>query len=300
MPSRAPARSITRSIAQNTLFAIALLAFALLAFALLPACATGPSATASLDRAIADYDAGRFTAAFTEAERAASRGNDSLARDEAAYLAGLSAYRLGRDVDARRWLTASSTSADAWLAGQSLVTLGSVESRGGDDRAAARAFVRAAERLPDPDEAARARAAAGWAYRELGDEANAKDQFALAKVPAAGPSQVTPQPRIPLPASGTPPLVERPSTPPPPTGAFTIQAGAFRDADRARSRAAEIAERARELGLGSPAVRSKRSAAGAEMWVVQVGRFADRASAEKVKAKLGAVNLSVERVTAGG
>jgi hypothetical protein len=88
MPSRAPARSITRSIAQNTLFAIALLAFALL-----PACATGPSATASLDRAIADYDAGRFATAFTEAERAASRGNDSLARDEAAYLAGLSAYR---------------------------------------------------------------------------------------------------------------------------------------------------------------------------------------------------------------
>jgi cell division protein FtsN len=182
------------------------------------------------------------------------------------------------------------------------VTLGSVESRGGDDRAAARAFVRAAERLPDPDEAARARAAAGWAYRELGDEANAKDQFALAKVPAAGPSQVTPQPRIPLPASNTPPLVERPSPAPPPptTGSFTIQAGAFRDADRARSRAAELAARARELGLGSPAVRSKRSAAGAEMWVVQVGRFADRASAEKVKAKLGAVNLSVERVTAGG
>lgn len=291
MPSRVPARSIVQS---------ALVGIALVALALLPACVTGPSATASIDRAIADYDAGRFAAAFSEAERAASRGGDAIARDEAAYLAGLSAFRLGRDVDARRWLTTSSTSADAWLAGQSLVTLGSVESRGGDDRAAARAFVRAAERLPDPDEAARARAAAGWAYRALGDDANAKDQFALAKVPAGGPSPSALPPRTSLPASDTPPLVDRPSIPPPPTGAFTIQAGAFRDSDRARSRAAEIAGRARELGLGSPAVRSKRSATGAEMWVVQVGRFADRASAEKIKTKLGSVNLSVERVTAGG
>lgn len=290
MPSRVPARSISKS---------ALVGIALVALALLPACVTGPSATASIDRAIADYDAGRFAAAFSEAERAASRGGDAIARDEAAYLAGLSAFRLGRDVDARRWLTTSSTSADAWLAGQSLVTLGSVESRGGDDRAAARAFVRAAERLPDPDEAARARAAAGWAYRALGDDANAKDQFALAKVPAGGPSPSALPPRISLPASGTPPLVDRPSIPPP-TGAFTIQAGAFRDADRARSRAAEIGDRARELGLGSPAVRSKRSAAGGEIWVVQVGRFADRASAERIKTKLGSVNLSVERVTAGG
>jgi cell division protein FtsN len=35
------------------------------------------------------------------------------------------------------------------------------------------------------------------------------------------------------------------------------------------------------------------------MWVVQVGRFPDRASAEKVKSRLGSVNLSVERALAG-
>jgi cell division protein FtsN len=85
----------------------------------------------------------------------------------------------------------------------------------------------------------------------------------------------------------------------PSNGAFTIQAGAFRDAGRARSRADEIADRARELGLGSPAVRTKRTTAGVEMWVVQVGRFPDRASAEKVKSRLGSVNLSVERALAG-
>lgn len=275
-------------------------AVATVILAALAGCATGKSSTVSIDRAIADYEAGRFAASLAEAERAASRG-DALGRDEAAYLAGMSAYRLGRDVEARRWLSASATSSDAWLAGQSLVTLGSVELRGGDALAAARAFVRAAERLPDADEAARARTAAGWAYRQLGDDANAKEQFAKAKVPASGPVQPAPPPRPSLPGATTPTMTERaPAAPPAPaTGSFTIQAGAFRDADRARERASGISAKSRELGLGSPTVRSKRSSSGGEIWVVQVGRFPDRASAEKVKARLGSVNLSVERVAGG-
>jgi cell division septation protein DedD len=263
-------------------------------------CATAPPAT-SLDRAIADYDAGRFAASLASAEQAASRGGDILVRDEAAYLAGMSAYRLGRDVEARRWLSSSATSSDAWLAGQSLVTLGSVELRGGDATAAARAFVRAAERLPDPDESARARTAAGWAYRQLGDDANAKAQFALAKVPVSGPVAGSETPRISLPRASEPTMAERTPAPAAPaaSGAFTIQAGAFRDSGRARNRAEEIADRARKLGLGAPAVREKRTAAGVGMWVVQVGRFPDRAAAEKAKARLGSVNLSVERALAG-
>lgn len=273
---------------------------ATLACLALAGCATAPPA-ASLDRAIADYEAGRFTASLASAEQAASRGGDALVRDEAAYLAGMSAYRLGRDVEARRWLSSSATSSDAWLAGQSLVTLGSVELRGGDATAAARAFVRAAERLPDPDEAARARTAAGWAYRQLGDDANAKAQFALAKVPASGPLAGSEAPRNPLPRASEPTMAERTPAPAAPaaSGAFTIQAGAFRDSGRARNRAEEIADRARELGLGSPAVREKRTAAGVGMWVVQVGRFPDRAAAEKAKSRLGSVNLSVERALAG-
>jgi tetratricopeptide (TPR) repeat protein len=263
-------------------------------------CGTPPS-TASIDRAIAEYEAGRFAASLASAEQAASRGGDALVRDEAAYLAGMSAYRLGRDVEARRWLSASATSSDAWLAGQSLVTLGSVELRGGDATAAARAFVRAAERLPDADESAKARTAAGWAYRQLGDDANAKAQFALAKVPASGPVSALQPSRATLPRASEPSMTDRAPTAAtsPSNGAFTIQAGAFRDAGRARSRADEIADRARELGLGSPAVRTKRTTAGVEMWVVQVGRFPDRASAEKVKSRLGSVNLSVERALAG-
>jgi hypothetical protein len=266
----------------------------LLALPAFTGCVAPPSA--SIDRAIADYDAGRFSASLAEAERAASRGTDSVARDEATYLAGMSAYRLGRDVDARRWLSSSATSSDAWIAGQSLVTLGSVELRGGDAQAAARAFVRAAERLPDPDEAARARIAAGWAYRELGDEANAKAQFALGKVPATGSAAPAPPPKSPLPSSPRTAVSE----PAPANGAFTIQAGAFRDAERARTRAAEIAERSRSLGLGAPAVRRKRTSSGGEIWVVQVGRFPDRASAEKLKTRLGTANLSVERVLTDG
>lgn len=284
----------------SVLHPIALAAVATVILAALAGCATGGGNAASIDRAIADYEAGRFAASLAAAERAATRG-DALSRDEAAYLAGMSAYRLGRDVEARRWLSASSTSSDAWLAGQSLVTLGSVELRGGDALAAARAFVRAAERLPDADESARARTAAGWAYRQLGDDANAKEQFARAKVSTSGPATTVPPPRPALPEASTPTMTERAPAPPPGPagGSFTIQAGAFRDADRARGRAAEIAAKARELGLGSPSVRAKRNSSGAEIWVVQVGRFPDRASAEKVKSRLGSVNLSVERVAGG-
>jgi len=272
---------------------LVILASGLLALLLAGGCAT----TASLDRAIADYEAGRFSLSLAEAERAANQG-DAVSRDEAAYLAGLSAYRRGRDAEARRWLSSSARSSDDWLAGQSLVTLGSVENRGGDLRAAARAFTRAAERLPDADEAARARAAAGWAYRELGDDANAREQFSLAKVPASGPVPPTPAPpRSPPSPAGRPPAETSPAAT---AGAFTIQAGAFREADRARDRAGEIAPKARSLGLGAPIVRTKSSGSGGSIWVVQVGRFPDRASAEKVKSRLGTVNLSVERAPTGG
>jgi len=273
----------------------------------LAGCASTPSTTSgsSLDAAIAAYESGRYAESLGDAERVANARIDATSRDEASYLAGMSAYRLGRDTEARRWLAAASTGSDPWLAGQALITLGSVELRQGNPREAARNFVRAAERLPDADESARARTAAGWAYRQANDDANARAQFALATVSSSGPGPA-PARGSALPEGSTPTLSDAArrsgdTTPPASAaGAFAIQAGAFRERARAESRATELAAKARELGLGSARIAAKPTAAGASVWVVQFGSFADRPSAERMKAKLGGANLSVERSLAGG
>lgn len=249
----------------------------------------------ALDRSIVAYDAGDYAQAYDLADDAATNARATKDADEAAYLAGMSAYRLGRYRDAERWLAQAARSGDRWIAGQAGVTLGSTQLRLGRPAEAGRTFARAAEKLDD-EEARRARLAAGNAFRDIGDTTRADEQFRLAGATSAtAPRSAS----APVGASPSPRGATSPTAPPvAATGDFTLQGGAFRDESKARARAEELRSRSVRAGLGEPRVLSKRAADGTLLFVVQMGAFRDRPSANSALGRLGADGVVVIRASA--
>jgi septal ring-binding cell division protein DamX len=75
---------------------------------------------------------------------------------------------------------------------------------------------------------------------------------------------------------------------------YAIQAGAFSDADRARAVSREVAKRAQAgENLGAPRVVEKVSA-GKTIYVVQIGRFANRTEAAKAMRRFDKLGYTVE------
>ncbi|MBL9148257.1 MAG: SPOR domain-containing protein [Phycisphaerae bacterium] len=276
------------------------LVVASLAVAPLVGCATG-DARAQLDRSVAAYDKDDFATARKEAESAAESAKNTKDADDAAYMAGMSAFRMGDYDDAVRWLTEASRSANAWTAGQAGVMLGNAQLKQSKPRDAAKSFAAAAQKLSG-DDARKARIAAANAYKEAGDSRAADEQFRLANVPTtvvvdggAGTSRPTPPASNPSPGAGAPAA---------PSGPYVLQAGAFRDRAKAQSRASELRVAAVRAGLGEPRVATKRGSDGATLYVVQMGGFPDRRSADGAAAKLGqsgvvVINASTAMTNAG-
>lgn len=253
----------------------------------------------SLDRSLVAYEGGRYEESLQlaeEAKGAASTSQDSL---QSSYLAGMSAFRLGRHSDAVRWLEEPARATDGehrWMAGQANVTLGSSYLALGRKGDAARSFSRAGDLLSG-EEAMKARLAAGNAYRELGDQRASDAQFRLAGVPTSGPTAPSAGTSTPTPASdgGAGAANGNPASQ---VGPFVLQAGAFKDRAKADRRAAEVRARAKEVGLGEPKVMAKRAADGSTMYVVQFGRFGDRRAAESALGRFGASGVVVGRPAA--
>lgn len=229
---------------------------------LLHSCA--PKQSNSLDSAIRDYDATRYQKAYDSARLTRLRAS-GLEREEAAYVAGLSALKMDRPVTARELLQEASASSNRQLAGTSAVTLGTLLLEDGEPLAAARAFDKASERLTGSD-ALKARRAAAAAYETAG-----RDDIAAARL------------------SGTP----APS--PAGMGSFTIQAGAFHDRDRATARAKELSNAARRTSLGTARVIPAR-VKGKSGFLVQIGSYDTRSDAESVRRMLGIPGTFIARV----
>jgi len=270
--------------------------------AILAGCAGNGDA---LNQSLSAYNAGKYDESYSSAQTAAQSARTTKDSDEAAYLAGMSAYRLNKPAEAAKLLENPARSSDAWIAGQAGITLGTALAKTGRRSEAARAFARAATHL-DGEEADKAHLAAANAFQAVGDTTNANEQFRLAKVPV--PTSVSTA-SAPIPAPGpTPPKVAgpRPGTvaaPPVPgqlAGQFVLQAGAFRDVAKARRRAQELKTKAARAGLGEPTVVAKRGSDGATLHVVQLGSFADRRAADSAMTKLGASGVVVGRPAAPG
>ena len=197
--------------------------------------------------------------------QAARRKASGLEREEAAYVAGLSAMKMDRPVTARELLQEASASSNRQLAGTSGVTLGTLLLEDGEPLAAARAFDKASERLTGSD-ALKARRAAAAAYKSAG-----RNDIAAARL------------------SGTP----APS--PAGQGSFTIQGGAFHDRDRATARARELSNAARRTALGTARVVPAR-VKGKAGFLVQIGSYDTRSDAESVRRMLGIPGTFIARV----
>lgn len=242
---------------------------------------------AQIDDALTAYEGGKYSESLSLAEQASKDATTTEDSDQAAYIAGMSAFRLGQYGDAITWLTSPARSSDRWMAGQAGVTLGSSYLKVGKRNDAARAFAKAAGSL-DGDEAKKAHLAAANAYRELGDTRLANEEYRRANVPVPPPATASAPVVAPAPTVPTATTPER-------GGAFVLQAGAFKDKTKAQRRADEIRPKAAQAGLGAPTVVGKRHQDGSTLYVVQLGAFPDRRGADAALTKLGVSGVVVGR-----
>ncbi|UCD75315.1 MAG: SPOR domain-containing protein [Phycisphaerales bacterium] len=215
-----------------------------------------------LDRAVTDYEAGRYETAGGRAGEA-MRSATGPQREDAAYLAGLSSYRVGRVDEAERRFMIASASSRPETAGKAAAMLGIIRLDQNRPREAAALFEKAEGLLAGP-EAIRAAEHARLARR-------------LAGTPAV--------------AGGFDYAADAPSTSP--SGLFALQVGAFRDAagaDRAAQSAQEIADRA---GLGAVRIVASADERGGRLYLVQFGRFASRSAAAVVRNQIGRLEYIV-------
>lgn len=257
----------------------------------LQGCATG-DARANLDQSVAAFDRGEYPVALERAEKAASQATSTKDADEAAYMAGMSAFRLGDYTAAERWLTEATRAADRWTAGQAGVMLGNARLKLSRPREAGTAFAAAAQKLAGED-ARKARIAAANAYKEAGDLRAADEQFRLADVPTIAVAQgtsggvATSQNPVPPAAGGSAGTGNQG------VGPYVLQGGAFRDRSKAEARADELRPKSVRAGLGEPRIAARRTADGSSVYAVQIGGFPDRRTAERALGTLGANGVVV-------
>ena len=242
-------------LAISSLAARRVLLFALLGSAILfTACASPPPSTAASD-AEAAYRRGDFETAERLAQQA-ERDSHGLAREEAAYLAGLSAAKQGDLETASRNLRIAAGSSDRDLAARANASLGSVEQARGEHAASLAAYRQAAT-SPDPSVADRADRLSG------GGSATAATAISASSSPTSG---------------------------------FAVQAGAFSTQEAARQRAASLADTVRRAGLGEPRVVPIRDRRGRTLWAVQIGSFPDRRQAGSMRERLGHPEWAIEAI----
>lgn len=228
---------------------------------LLSACA--PKGSNSIDSAIRDYEAARYKQAYDTAWLA-RRASSGLKRQEAAYVAGISAMKMDRPVTARQLLEEAAATSNRQLAGTSGVTLATLLLEDGEPLAAAQAFDRAADQLTGSD-ALKARQAAAAAYKTAGRPDIAQSRMSGSPSPS--------------------PMV---------SGAFTIQGGAFHDKVRATARAKELSNAARLTSLGTARIVPAR-VKGKPGFLVQIGSYDTRTDAESMRRVLGIPGTFIAR-----
>lgn len=226
-----------------------------------------PAPPPRLDIARTAYQSGQFAQAY-EISRAVARRNDAPDRYDAAYLAGLSAQRLGDMSNAVRYLRLATGSEDRGLRGQALATLGLAYARQSKHAAAADALLKAAKLVTGQDRA-QAYFHAGIAEQKLGRWAQARTSLTLAR------------------GASNDPTFQRLVTEQLDVTGYTLQTGAFENAGNARKHAENLAKVSVGLNLGSPRVVPATDPQGRRLNLVQVGQFATFANAASARRSLG-------------
>ncbi|MEX0653501.1 MAG: SPOR domain-containing protein [Phycisphaeraceae bacterium] len=219
------------------------------------------------------YEQRQYRQAY-EAASAVAQRRGAGDRDAAAYVAGLSAMRLGRTGEAERHLRQAALSRDERLQADALANLGLLQYRLGRYDAAARDLSRAAEMLGGEDKA-QAHYYAGVARQRLGRWPQARTSLLLARH-----------------ATRDEGLRQRINDQLAVTG-YTVQVGAFAERDNARRAAEAIAGRAGELRFGGPRLVSARAAEGESLTLVHVGTFSSFQAAHDARVRLRATRAII-------
>jgi len=236
---------------------------------------TSTTAPADLNRALADYHAGRYATALQEA-MAVQESTSGDEQCEAAYVGGLSAYRLGDLTEAGARLSAAIDSESSQTAGKAKAVLGLVLVDQGRPDEAAGHFA-AASRVLEGDNARQAALHAARAYERTGDEAAAEAWHRVAD----GRSRWA--------ITGSAPAA----------GSFTLQAGAYRRRPSAEQAAVEAAALAEDHGLSPVRIVPRRDDRGDMLYLVQVGRFESRTAAMNARKRLGRLQYIVAALPPG-
>lgn len=223
--------------------------------------------TVTRDGVFTDYEAGRYQQSFDGARKLTATGGPSQ-RDEMRFIAGVSAYRMGRDAAALRYLSPLRSSPDASLAGRSGATVGLIHARRGQDELAIEPLVDAAPKLSG-DSRARAYYHAATSQQRLGRWASARINLAMAMASTNDP---------PLRAA----IRQRQRT-----DSFAVQFGAFGSVAAAEAHRQTVLATARRAGLGEPAVVASVTDTGKTLYLVQAGRFASRGPAVEANRRTG-------------
>ena len=235
---------------------------------------SGRSVTSySVSDATAYYDAGRYDQAFTAAtEVYRSSSPTSRTREEAAYIAGLSAFQLGRHREASSYLRPLTDHEDDTIAGNASATMGLIAEEANRQEEAVLHFTRAYDLLHGPDRAEAAHHAAEI-YQALGRTSQARKYFLLARAGTDDPgkreeiqSQID-------------------------TTGWTVQLGAFTNLNNALRRAREYDATAVANSVGPASVVEKRAPDGRMLYYVQVGSFFDHQLAERARLRIGGPSI---------
>lgn len=224
-------------------------------------------ARADIVTARAALDAGNYQEAYDVSSRVLNRSGGT-ARHEAAYLAGLSAYRLKRFSEAEELLTMAASTNTSQLRGKSMAMLGLVYIDGGRLDVAARTLSKAAEFLTGQDRA-NAYFYAAVASQRLNRPAEARTLMMLAaryNVENDMGDRITQALR---------------------TTGYTIQIGIFADAAQARAAGERLLGRSQSLGIGYPRVEHRKRADGQVIHLLQIGRFSTFNAAAAKRHELG-------------
>jgi len=232
-----------------------------------------------------DYDAGRYGDAHRSASaKATSATGDD--RAEAAYLAGVSAYRMGDYDEAEKQFFVALESDDPVIVGRTNATLGLMRKAQGRPASSAGFFRVAAEKLDGEEGAIAAREAAA-AYQQLGRSFDADQMMKIAqsKDPSAAGNPETGSAALRA-ASAPSNTTATTSTVSSGTGRYAVQLGAFSKRSSAEDVARRVAPMANRLNFGQPRI-SIRNVNGKELHIVQVGSFTTHAEAEQARTRLG-------------
>lgn len=235
----------------------------LLLSVLLAGCNDKPQASSLLGQALQDYEAERYTLAHQRAVEVMN-GAPTREREQATYLAGLSAYHYGDIDEAERHFATVIDSVDLRLAGGAQAMLGQIrldQHRAGD---AARLFESAYRKLNGEDGRQAARYAA-IAHQQAGNSLAAQRWSDIGHGYASLES---------------------------PRG-FALQVGAFREHRRAVSAARNAETISTINGHGPVHVVPTKDQRGRELYLVQFGRFETRNAASEARTRLGHLEFIV-------